>query len=64
MSEEKKSLASRFLHACLAVTVGIVLLSIALQFLARIWVWLLVIALVVAGIWTAVRLVRARRDRW
>lgn len=62
--KEPDSMASRFFTASLLILGGILVLTFALQLLAQIWIWLLLIALIVAAIWIAIRIWLHRRDPW
>ncbi|MCU1580040.1 MAG: hypothetical protein JWP19_2244 [Rhodoglobus sp.] len=62
--KEPKSIAQRFFDLCLLLLGGVLALWLALQFLAQFWGWLLLIAGIAGGIWLAVVIVRARRNRW
>jgi hypothetical protein len=58
------TLASKLLGVSLTFLAAVVALWLALELLARIWFWLLLIAvLVVLGVAT-VRFIRWRRSRW
>lgn len=54
---------SRFFRACLLALAGVFLLTLALQLLAQVWGWLLLIAAAAGLLYAAVRFVRWRRDR-
>lgn len=62
--EEKSSMTQRFFTACLLILGGIIVLNLALQLLAQIWVWLVLAALVALGIWVAFRVWSSRGGRW
>lgn len=53
-----------FLRACLIFLAGVVTLWIALQVLAQIWMWLVLIGALVGVGYLAYRLVKARQNRW
>lgn len=58
------SFAQRFFLSCVLLLGGIIALTLALDFLAKMWGWVLLISLIVAAVWVTVVVVRARRDRW
>lgn len=62
--EEKPTMSKRFFTACLLILAGIIALWIALELLARFWVWILVIGLLVLAGWVTYKVLQARRDRW
>lgn len=66
MSGSKRGLSARLLSAAGAVLLSVILLSLAVWLLERIWVWLLVIALMVVAVWIGIAMMRARsrRGRW
>ena len=59
-----KNLAQRFFDLCLLLLGGVIALRIALAFLAQVWGWLVLIAVLVAAIWALFAVRRARRNRW
>ena len=59
-----KNMAQRFFDLSLLLLGGIIALWRALQLLAQFWGWIVLIAVLVAAIWTLVAILRARRDRW
>lgn len=59
-----KNLAQRFFDLSLLLLGGVIALWVALQFLAHVWGWLVLIAVLVAAIWALVAILRARRNRW
>lgn len=66
MPENEKGpapLMTRFFHACLLALAAVVALYLALQILATIWIWLVLIASVIGLIAAAMWYVRWRRDR-
>lgn len=66
-SEQKKepiAMGERLMKLVLGLFVAVVLLSIAVSLLERIWVWLVAIGVVAVGIWVYVRLRGDKRDRW
>lgn len=63
-NKEPVTMARRFLSFCLAILVGIVSLYFAIQLLSQFWGWLLLLALVIAGVYVTVLAARWRRDRW
>lgn len=62
--KETGTMASKILGFCFAVFAGVLLLHLALELLARFWVWLVVIAVIVAAVWIGVSWYRRRRDGW
>jgi putative effector of murein hydrolase LrgA (UPF0299 family) len=62
--ENPKTLGQRFFMFCLLMLGGIIALTLALDFFARIWGWLLLIGLLVCAVWVAIVVLRARRSRW
>jgi hypothetical protein len=62
--DNPKTLAQRFFMFCLLILGGILALSLALEVLARIWGWLLLIGLLVGCVWVAIAILQARRNRW
>jgi uncharacterized membrane protein len=62
--EGKPTMSQSFFKACLLVLFGIIALAIAFELLARFWGWLALISAMVVGIWIAVKIYRAKRDRW
>jgi len=62
MSQSPPPLLDRVLHGALLILGTVIMLWLALELLAHIWVWLLVLALVAAAVgfvfW------RRRQDRW
>lgn len=64
MSHDAPPPLTRLFHGVLLICVVVVLLWWALQILAEIWGWLLLIALSVAAASVFIRWRRSRRDRW
>lgn len=62
--KEPASMGQRILSFCFAVFVSVVLLSLALQLLAQIWGWLLLIAILAAAVFAGFWFYRKRRDGW
>lgn len=62
--KEPVSMAQRILGFCFALLLGVVLLTIALELLAAIWGWLLLLALVILAVAFGVKYWRWRRDQW
>ena len=56
-------LMTRFFRACLLALAGLIVLWLALQLLAQIWGWLLLLAGIAGLIYGVIRFVRWRRDR-
>lgn len=63
-SKEKPTMSQRFFTACLLILAGIVALWIALELLAKFWVWIVLLGLIVLAGWIVFRVLQARRDRW
>jgi putative flippase GtrA len=63
-SKEPTSMAKRFLTFCVAILTGVVLLYLALSLLARIWMWIVLIAVILLTGYVVFRVVKARQDRW
>lgn len=61
---EKDTVTQRFFTACLLVLGGVLALTLALDFLSRIWGWLLLVGIIAAALWMLYRAWQARRDRW
>ena len=61
--DNPKTVAQRFFMFCLLILGGVIALTLAVDFLAKIWGWLLLLGLVMIAIWVTVVVVRARRDR-
>jgi hypothetical protein len=57
-------MAKRFMTFCGAVLVGVLLLYFAVQLLSVFWGWLVLLAVAAVVIYTVVRVIRARGDRW
>ncbi len=57
-------MAKRFLTFCVAILTGVVLLYLALSLLARIWMWIVLIAVILLTGYVVFRVVKARQDRW
>ncbi|WP_405217759.1 hypothetical protein [Agrococcus sp. Ld7] len=57
-------MANRILGFCFAVLVSVILISLALELLAQIWGWLLLIALIVLAVVAGVWIYRWRSSRW
>ncbi len=62
--EDKPTMSQTFLRTCLTFLAGIIALWIALELLARFWMWLLLIAGIGAAGYIVFRIIRARQDRW
>jgi len=63
-SPEPKTLISRFVTACVLFLVAVVALMLAFDLLAKIWLWLVLIAVVAGVIAVALWIVRRRQNRW
>ena len=62
--KENEPMSRRFLTACLLILGGIIALWFAVQLLAHLWGWLLLVAgLALAG-WVAFKILQSRRNRW
>ena len=66
MSDEDpfKNPIRSFVKVCVLVLFGMVALTTALQLLAQIWPWLLLIAAIAGGVVIGVAIWRARRQPW
>jgi uncharacterized membrane protein HdeD (DUF308 family) len=62
--EPKSTMSQTFFRACCFILLGIVAIWLALELLARLWGWLILIAAVVGIIWAAVAYLKWRRNRW
>jgi hypothetical protein len=58
-----KSPVARLLYGCIAFLASVIALCLALELLAQIWGWLLLIAAIAGAIWLAVIIVRRRQSR-
>lgn len=63
-SSDPQSMISKFVTACLLILVGVVALTLALDLLAKIWPWLVLIAALVGAVAVAIWIVRHRQNRW
>lgn len=63
-SPEPKNLLSRFVTACLLFLVAVVALVLAFDLLAKIWLGLVLAAVVVGVAAAAIWIVRGRQNRW
>ena len=66
-SEQKKEpipMGQRLMKWIFGLFVAVVVLSITISILERIWVWLVVIGAVAVGLWIFFRLRSDTRDRW
>jgi hypothetical protein len=61
---KRKSPFEQLFNGALLVFGSIVLIYLALQILASIWYWIVLVVVAVAGIWIAIRVISARRQRW
>lgn len=61
---EPVSMAKRFVLGCLYVFVGVALLKLALDLLARFWFWLVLIGFLAATGAIVRYVIRSRRQRW
>jgi hypothetical protein len=62
--KEPVAMGSKILGFCFAVLLGAIFLTLALELVAQIWGWLVLIAVIVAGAWGGVVVWRRRRDGW
>lgn len=62
--KEPVTVASRILGFCFAVLLSVILLYLALELIAAIWGWLLLVAGIICAIWIGVVLYRRWRDGW
>lgn len=61
--KEPVSIMTRFFRACLLMLAGVIALWLALQLLAKVWLWLLLIAAIAGLVWGVAWFIRWRRDR-
>ena len=64
MSKHRSSPLVRVWYCALLVLGILVALQLALQVLAQIWGWLLLIGLLVLAVGILMRILRVRRNRW
>lgn len=64
MSEPTRSLAGRFLLFCVFVLGGILAIWLALEVLARIWGWVLLVLLLIGLGYLVFVLIRRLQNRW
>lgn len=62
--EPKRGPVERFFHACLLVAGGALALHLAIQLLAAVWVWIVVVGLIALTAFIGVDIWRQRRNRW
>lgn len=62
--KEPVTVASRILGFCFTVLLGVIMLTLAIELLAAIWGWLLLVAGIAAFAWIVAVLYRRWRDRW
>lgn len=62
--EEPASMSKRFFTACLLILGGIIVLQLALQLLAQIWIWLVLAGVIALAAWVAFRVWSSRGGRW
>lgn len=62
--KEPVTVVSRILGFCFAVLLAVIMLTLALELLAAIWGWLLLVAGIAAFAWIVAVLYRRWRDRW
>lgn len=58
------SMGQRILGLCFALLLSVILLTVALELLAAIWGWLLLLALVILAVSLGVKYWHWRRDQW
>ena len=63
-SPEPKTLISRFVTACVLFLVAAVALTLAFDLLARIWLWLVLIAVLAGVVAVVIWIARRRQNRW
>lgn len=61
--KEPVPIMNRFVRACLLMLAGVFLLWLALELLAQIWGWILLLATIVGFIYGVIWFIRWRRDR-
>ena len=64
MSNDRPPLFTRVFHGALALLAASAALWLALQLLAQVWGWLLLLALLGLAIFAFATWRRGRRDRW
>ena len=57
-------MSKKFFTACLLILGGIIVLNLALQLLAQIWIWLVLAGVVALAAWIACRVWAARGGKW
>ncbi|QUY62393.1 Hypotetical protein [Gulosibacter molinativorax] len=62
--KDESSMAHKFFTACLLFLGGALILTLAIEVLTQIWVWLVVIGILTLALWVTYRLRKSRRDRW
>ncbi|GEK80131.1 hypothetical protein ABA31_14820 [Agrococcus baldri] len=62
--KEPTTMASRILSFCFAALLGVVLLYLAIELLAQIWGWLVLIGVIALGAVAAIWIYRWRSSRW
>jgi hypothetical protein len=63
-SPEPRNLLSKFVTACVLFLVAVVALTLAFDLLARIWLWLVLIAAGVGVVAVVLWIVRRRQNHW
>jgi len=63
-SSDSKGPLTRFFEACALFAGGVILVYIALGFLARVWIWLAAVGVVAAAIAVLLAWLRRRSGRW
>lgn len=61
---EPTTLARRMLAFCFAVLGSVILITLALELLAQIWGWLVLVGSLVGALWVLLQWRRNRADRW
>jgi len=62
--KEPVTMASRILGFCFAVFLSVILLYLAVELLAAIWGWLLLVAGIITAVWIGLLIYRRWWDRW
>lgn len=62
--KEPVTVASRILRFCFRILLAVIFLSLALELLAAIWGWLLLVAGIIWTVWLGALFYRRWRDRW
>ena len=62
--KEPVTMAHRILGFCFAILLSVILLHLAVELLAAIWGWLLLVAAIITVVWIGLLIYRRWRDRW